>query len=131
MAISNAHKHTAAIVQWYVCEYPSRIVRGYAAYARAFMEIIPLPFLLLTLIKPWKNIRERKMEHGFNLQLWFERLIFNIFSRTVGAVVRILTMVLGVVLHIVLFTVSLLYLVLWITFPAITITALILLFRLL
>lgn len=129
MAISNAHKHTAAIVQWFVAEQTVAIVRGYAAYARALMEIIPLPFLLLTLVKPWKNIHERKVGHGFNLQLWFERLVFNIFSRTVGAVVRIIAMVFGVVLHILLLAFSVAYLVLWITFPALTITALIVLSR--
>ena len=129
MAISNAHKHTAAIVQWYFLSYPAGIVRGYAAYARAFMEIIPLPFLLLTLIKPWKNIRERKKEHGFNLQLWFERLIFNIFSRTVGAVVRIIAMMLGIVFQVLLLILSIAYLMLWMLLPALTITAIVFLIR--
>lgn len=129
MVISSAHKHAQAILRWYALEEPALIIQGYVAYGRALMEIFPLPFLMLTLLRPWKNIREKKKGHGFNLQDWFERLGFNIFSRCVGAVVRAIAMVFAVVLHIVLFAFSLVYLILWITFPAVTMTALILLMR--
>lgn len=129
MVILSTHKHTQAILRWYFLEQPYGIVRGYAAYGRALMEIFPLPFLMLTLIAPWKNIRERKKGHGFNIQEWFERLGFNIFSRTVGAVVRIIAMVLGVCLHIALFVFSVAYLLLWVTFPAVTVAVLTVLIR--
>ena len=129
MAILTPHKHTMTALRWYFVEYPSGIVRGYCSYARALMEIIPLPFLLLTLIAPWKNIRERKTEHGFNIQLWFERVIFNLFSRTLGAVVRILTMILGVLLHAFILCISVAYLLGWLLLPAITVTAVVVIIR--
>lgn len=129
MLILSTHKHLQAVLRWYFVEQPLGIAKNYASYARAFMEIFPLPFLMLTLIAPWKNIRERKKGHGFNLKEWFERLGFNIFSRIVGAVVRMLTMALGVLLHVTLLVLSVGYLILWVTFPAITVTTLIVLIR--
>lgn len=129
MAIKNLNKHIKAIVLWYILDEPLVIVRGYSAYARALMEVFPLPFLMLTIIKPWKNIAERKKGHGFNLKEWFERLGFNLFSRAVGATVRMIAMMIGIVCHSVLFVMSAIYAIFWITFPAISLTALIMLSR--
>ena len=129
MALSATHKHAQAIVRWYLIEEPLLIIRGYLAYAKALMEIIPLPFLLFTLVKPWKNIRERKRGHGFDLKAESERFVLNIFSRVVGAVVRLIAMILGVTLQIVLLAAATAYLVLWVLYPFVTVVILILLFR--
>ena len=51
-------------LSWYYLEAPLNIVRAYAAYARAFAEIVPFGFLLLTLLSPWKNIVDRSPMHG-------------------------------------------------------------------
>jgi hypothetical protein len=129
MAISVTHKHAQAIVRWYLLEETMLIMRGYLAYAKALIEIIPLPFLFLTLLKPWKNIRERKRGHGFDFKAASERLVLNIFSRVVGAVVRLIAMALGIVLQAVLLTLSIAYLLLWILFPCLTVVIAILLLR--
>lgn len=129
MTIADAHKHSQAILRWYMLEEPLLIINGTLAYARAFMEIVPLPFLFLTLLKPWKNIREKKREHGFDLKAASERPVLNILSRAVGAVLRSIAMIFGVLAHIVLFTGGAVYLILWYLYPFISIAVLIILLR--
>jgi hypothetical protein len=102
---------------WYFCIQPRKIVLGYAAYATALFEIVPFGFLLLTLFSPWKNIKDRTVVHGFNLNKFIERLSLDLLARGTGFVVRILTMTLGLLLQVVLLAVSLTYLLAWICFP--------------
>jgi hypothetical protein len=123
MVILTTQKHLKAVVRWYFLEEPVAIVYGYGRYARALMEVFPIPFLLLTLVSPWKNIRDRKKGHGFNLSEWFERLVLNMISRTMGAIIRMIAILFAITLQCVLLACSTAYLLIWISFPAITITA--------
>lgn len=119
MAFSTSHKHfTSMFAQWYLWMEPVRIVRGYLAYGRALLEIIPFGFLLLTILQPWKNIQEHKTEHGFNLEKFIERLALNGLSRAVGLVVRLITVALGIVAHALLFAFAVVYFAVWLLFPA-------------
>ncbi len=117
MAMSTPHKHLLLILQWYAITEPLRIIVAYLRYARALQEIIPFLFLIVTLFSPWKNIREKKKGHGFNLNEFIGRLTLNIFSRIVGAVVRILTIIFGVIVQIVLLVLFLVYFSFWVTYP--------------
>lgn len=125
MVILTTQKHLKAVIRWYFLEEPTSIVYGYARYARALMEVFPIPFLLLTLVSPWKNIRDRKKGHGFNLSEWFERLVLNMISRGMGAIIRLIAILFAIVLQCVLLICSIAYLLAWITFPAITFTAIV------
>ena len=117
MGISTPHKHLLLILKWYALTEPRAIVIGYLRYARALQEIIPFAFLVMTLLCPWKNIREKKTYHGFNLTDFLERLTLNLFSRCVGAVVRIFTIIFGVLLQIILLAAFLGYLTFWVAYP--------------
>ena len=109
---------------WYFVEEPIGIVRGYARYAKALLEIIPFGFLLLTLLSPWKNLHDRRQERGFNLNRAIESACFSLLSRGVGSTVRLITIALGLFFHIILLACSLLYLGLWIGFPLWTVVIL-------
>ncbi len=117
MGISNPHKHLLLILKWYALTEPRAIVIGYVRYARALQEIIPFVFLVMTLFSPWKNIREKKKGHGFNLNDFIGRLTLNVFSRVVGAVVRIFTIIFGVIAQIILLALFLAYFSFWIVYP--------------
>ncbi len=117
MAISTQHKHLLLVLRWYCLQEPYAILIGYLRYARALQEIIPFLFLLATLFSPWKNIREKKKGHGFNLNDFIGRLTLNLFSRVVGAVVRVFTIIFGVITQIFLLALFLAYFAFWITYP--------------
>ena len=53
--------------------------------------------LLKTLFQPWKNLTQPKTGRGFSFQEWFNRLGFNVVSRTMGFIMRsaIITAFLG------------------------------------
>lgn len=106
-----------SVFTWYFIEEPIGIVRGYARYAKALLEIIPFGFLLLTLLSPWKNLHDRTQERGFNLNRAIESLAYNLLSRGVGCTVRLLTIGIGILLHAILFICSVFYLILWMGFP--------------
>jgi hypothetical protein len=111
-------KHTILrLIDWYFRIRPGRIVRGYLAYAKALFEIVPFGFLLLTLLSPWKNIQDRTKVHGFNLNKFIERISLDLLARGTGCVVRILTIVIGLLLQVLLLAVSIAYLIAWIGFP--------------
>lgn len=117
MGISTPHKHLLLILRWYCLQEPYAIIVGYLRYARALQEIIPFLFLIVTLFSPWKNIREKKKGHGFDLNEFVGRLVLNVFSRIVGAVVRIITIIFGLILQIVLLALFLVYFGFWILYP--------------
>lgn len=117
MDIFIPHKHLWLILRWYVLQEPYAILIGYLRYARALQEIIPFVFLLMTLLSPWKNIYEKKKGHGFDLSEFLERLTLNIFSRAVGAVVRLCTILFGIIVQIVLLAMFIVYFGLWMSYP--------------
>ena len=104
-------------VSWYYLEAPKSICRNYVAYARAFAEIFPFGFLLLTLLSPWKNIVDRSVMHGIDLQKIAEKLSLALLARMVGFVIRIVTICLGLIAELVLLAGYVTYLVVWLTFP--------------
>lgn len=109
---------------WFIIDEPYAIVRGYTRYAQALLEIVPFGFLLLTLLAPWKNLEDKTREHGFNLNRWIERLFYSLLSRGVGFTVRLVTIILGMLFHLILLSFATLYLALWVGFPVWAILAL-------
>jgi hypothetical protein len=104
---------------WYFLEMPMQIINAYGAYARAFWEIFSFPFLLRTLLAPWKNVLEVYPKSKFDFNGMFQALCLNLISRAIGCVVRLVMIVLGIVVHaccLVLFTA---WLTLWVTYPAV------------
>lgn len=118
MAKTNIHTPLPLLfVRWYYLEAPLQIVRGYFAYARAFGEIVPFGFLLLTLLSPWKNIVDRTVMHGIDLEKIAEKLSLGLLARLVGCVVRLLTIALGLLSEILLLICAVTFLAFWLAFP--------------
>ena len=118
-----------AFVSWYYLEAPIGIVRGAIAYARAFGEIFPFGFLILTLFSPWKNIVDRTVMHGIDLERIAEKMSLGLLARLVGFVVRILTIALGLLFEVLLLAIASLTLFVWLTFPILFFTGLTLCIR--
>jgi hypothetical protein len=109
----------ALFLRWYFLRAPLRILKGYRDYAIALLEIIPLGFLLLTLLSPWKNIADHTQIRGLDIKHITEALALSLLARGVGCVVRILTILLGLVFHVVLLAGVMVYFLCWIGFPLI------------
>ena len=118
MAIQNTYKPIVPMfLQWYYLEAPCAIVLGAVAYVVALAEIFPFGFLLMTLLSPWKNIVDRTVMHGIDLNLMAEKLSLGLLARLVGFVIRVLTIVFGLIVEIIMISGSTLLLAVWLTFP--------------
>jgi hypothetical protein len=101
-------------ISWY-CKEPLHILQRAWEYAKAFNAILSIPFLLRTLLKPWKNIVDRG--NGPILAQIAQVLAMALVSRGVGAVVRIAAIVLAITLQVALLIFTIAYLLLWIAYP--------------
>ncbi|HLD32324.1 MAG TPA: hypothetical protein VJB10_01905 [Candidatus Peribacteraceae bacterium] len=110
-----------SFLPWYFFEEPKHIVKTYILYARAFHEIVSIKFLLLTLISPWKSIRDEYPSGGFNLGEFAQSLTLNITSRVIGFLFRIVTLTIGLAMQVALFVGFLAYIILWFFYPGILI----------
>lgn len=107
-----------AFVRWYWVEHPPIIGKTYLQFADAFRESFSIIFMLKTLFSPWKSIKDSYPTKGFNLQAILETLFMNITTRAIGAFIRLCAIVAGLVIQILLLAGFLVYLVLWLIFPA-------------
>jgi len=105
---------------WVLFEEPKNIVRAYVEYARAFSEILSIPFLLKTLVSPWKGIAE-EMPSAFQWDKFLQAFFLNLVTRMIGMVIRLLAIILSFVMQILLFVLFLMFFVGWFIFPLIAI----------
>lgn len=96
---------------------PRAILARYRSYAGVFAEIFSFVFLLRTLFAPWKNIKDAYPNRGLQLSRILETLTFNIVTRTIGAVIRLGTIVIGLFIQAGLLAGFVGYLALWFAFP--------------
>lgn len=88
-----------AFLHLYCVAMPLRIVRGYRAYALAFLEVFAFVFLLKTLFAPWKHITDPYPKKGFNLAKIAETFTLNCTARCIGFVIRFATIAIGIVVE--------------------------------
>ena len=106
-------------VRWYFWEQPSRILRVYFAYLRAFVEIFSFIFLVRTLISPWRQITDPYPARGFNLSQFSQTLTLNIVSRTIGLIFRSVTLFFGLA-SVVALTIGFgFFYMAWLSFPVV------------
>lgn len=88
---------------------------------RAINHYFSLNLLLFTLFAPWKRLVERKTRAGFDLVEWFERMSFNLVSRGIGAVVRLVLFLSGFLILAAVAVGGLLGLLVWVVIPLLSI----------
>ncbi len=102
---------------WYFVGHPLRVLRTFRAYVGAVQESLSILFLLRTLFAPWKSIADAYPKNFFNFSALFETFVFNVVTRSIGAVVRLVTIAAGIVILLAVVCGFLLYLLAWFLFP--------------
>lgn len=108
-----------SLLPWYFFEEPKRIIKNYLAYAGAFLEIISIKFLLLTLISPWKSIKDEYKGGPLNIGEFAQSLTLNVTSRIIGFLFRIFALTIGIAIQITLFAGFATYLIVWFFYPGV------------
>jgi hypothetical protein len=115
-------------VWWYLAEHPWKTIRLYLAFAAALLETFSFFFLLRTIFAPWKRITDSYPKSLLNLPAVFETFVFNVVTRGIGAVIRIVTILVGLFLQVILLALFAAYLTLWYVFPFLAFTGIAFLF---
>ncbi len=86
-------------------------------------DYFSIPFLLKTLFSPWRRY-SFSYGRGFDIGRYLEALVFNAFSRIMGAIMRITVIITGILLQLLIFFLGILLIIIWLLLPIITIIGL-------
>jgi hypothetical protein len=107
---------TTEFLPWVLWQEPRHILRTYAEYAKAFHEILSVPYLLKTLLSPWKGIAE-EIPSIVRWDQFLQAFFVNLVTRVIGMVIRLITIVLSIALQIALLALFAILFVGWFVFP--------------
>ena len=102
---------------WHYSKGLEFYVVSWVAYFDWINHYFSLSLLITTLFAPWKRLVVEDKSPGFNLTRFFENLTFNLISRCIGAIVRLVLFWVGVILIIFTFLGGIIGLGFWIILP--------------
>jgi ATP-dependent Clp protease ATP-binding subunit ClpC len=106
-----------SFLYWYFADG----IRGAVALALRFLHFfwrfLNIGHLARTLFSPWKRDVAVKTWRGFSPSRLFTRFVGNMMSRLIGAIVRAITIILGLVFIALYGLFALVFLFVWVTFP--------------
>jgi ATP-dependent Clp protease ATP-binding subunit ClpA len=110
-------------LKWHYSEGINFYIKRWVFTLKFIIHYFSLPLLLETLFSPWKRLVSEDAGPGFNLSKYFENLTFDLVSRGIGAVVRIILFLVGLVFWLIIFVGGLLGIIIWLVLPFIGIPA--------
>lgn len=103
-------------ITWHFIEMPDFLVQVWKNYLSFGVYYFSIPLLLKTLFAPWRQYRWR-YPRGFDIGGYASTFISNTFSRIVGAIARLLVIVMGIVAQFIIVLAGILGVVLWVVMP--------------
>lgn len=107
----------AQYFEWHFGDQPKLILRAWQNLLRFNLNYFSTPLLFKTLFSPWKRYR-MSYGRGFDLHRYTEVFIFNSMSRVLGAMVRIVVLIVGCIAEVIIFFGGGIFLLGWILLPA-------------
>ena len=104
---------------WHYVYAPKKILQIGTDYLLFFEHYFSAGLLFQTLFSPWKRL-EVKKKPGFSFENFFYVLSFNLISRTVGAVARIILILIWVVIEIAIIILLPIVFLSWFFLPGLT-----------
>ena len=104
--------------RWYYGEAASEVLRGWKNFIIFATQYFSIPLLLKTLLAPWRRDITRR-PRGLDLKKFFEYLAFNLISRGTGFLIRLITIIIGIVFLVFTIIVGAVFFILWLFLPLI------------
>jgi len=82
-------------ITWHYSTMPALLLEIWKNYLAFCADFFSIPLLLATLISPWRHEVMPKKQ-GFDIGEFFSGIIYNTFSRLMGAMVRLVIIVFGI-----------------------------------
>jgi len=101
---------------WYLIDVPKQILSAWWNFLRFGMQYFSIPVLLKTLFAPWRKY-QWSYGQGFDLQRFAEALATNIISRTLGAIMRFILIIIGLLAELFILIAGIIILTSWFILP--------------
>jgi len=109
--------------KWQFNEVPNFLLGVWNNYIMFASNYFSLPILFKTFFSPWRKYRWRYPK-SWDVKEFFNTLISNLFSRVIGAVMRLFLIVFGILFQIFILLAGSVMFLLWLFMPIIIIAGL-------
>ncbi|PIS38942.1 MAG: hypothetical protein COT34_01065 [Candidatus Nealsonbacteria bacterium CG08_land_8_20_14_0_20_43_11] len=106
------------LLSWYLAETPKRILAGWKNFLAFGLDFFSVPLLFKTFFSYWRRYRWF-YPRGFDFSKYGEVFFSNLISRFLGASVRVVFIILGILAEILIFSVGLVVFLGWFVLPLI------------
>ena len=98
---------------WHFVKVPKDILMAFRNFLLFNFNYFSVFFLLKTLFAPWRKYKE-SYGRGFDFKRYFETFTFNLASRILGAIVRLIIILIGLIIEAFIFVTGIMVLLAWI-----------------
>jgi len=127
MATNNRQNIFLVWLYWHFFEMPAFLILVWKNYIFFASNFFSLPILLKSFFAPWRRYKWN-YPRGIDIGEFFSTLISNLFSRFLGALMRIVLIIAGILFQIFVILAGLIIFLLWILLPLIVIAGLLFVF---
>ena len=103
-------------LNWHFYEMPKFLFGVWTNYVSFALNYFSLPILIKSIFSPWRRYRW-VYPKSFDIAEFFNTLISNIFSRFLGALMRIVLIVVGVIFQLFVILAGIIILLFWVLIP--------------
>jgi hypothetical protein len=110
-------------IAWRFFEMPKKIIDAWKDIIKFYLHYFSIPLLFKTLFAPWRQ-NLWSYGKGFDLARYFEVLISNLASRTIGLILRIGLIIIGLFVILLVLWLGITTFFIWLILPCILIIGL-------
>jgi len=119
---NNKQNIFVAWLAWHFYEMPKFLLGVWKNYILFALNYFSLPVLLKSFFAPWRRYRWNYPK-GFDVGEFLSTLISNVFSRFLGALMRIVLIIVGILFQVFAIFAGLIVFLLWVLIPFIAVAA--------
>lgn len=101
---------------WYLWKMPKEIFKSWLNFLKFGLDFFSVPLLIKTWFAPWRRY-SWDYGRGFDIKRYLETLFSNLITRTIGAVVRTILILIGLGAEIIILCLGPLALAAWFLLP--------------
>ncbi len=107
-------------LEWHFLKMPQEILEAWRNFLRFNLNYFSLPLLFKTFFSHWRRYRYF-YGRGFDFKRYFEVWCFNVISRSLGAIVRSILIVFGLIFEIFIIIAGMVVFLAWLALPVLLI----------
>ena len=101
---------------WWILEAPRNILLAWKNFLLSNFNYFSIGLLLKTLFAPWRKYKT-SYGRGFNLAKYLEAFVSNLIFRSLGAIIRFVLIIIGLLFEVGILVLGFIIFILWIFSP--------------